>query len=209
MHSTQTDPHMHRTRLLHRHKSTSHKKKDQMFASASTGSTQEWQHPPVLFYDSPSYHLNRSRRWFSGRSCRARRSQAAASTYSSLPSLHTPTHTVLLSGCTFTSSQAHQLFSLLLGHMECACTANLLQDIQQTHRHREKCWCRRLSCWSMSCLLVGKGGGFRLGYCRIELCLFFHQPLIVYITLQCNRYSGHCSGGIYLIQGKGRTHGWW
>lgn len=29
----------------------------------------------------------------------------------------------------------------------------------------------------------------RLGYCSMEPCLLFHPPLIIQITLQCNRYG--------------------
>lgn len=35
--------------------------------------------------------------------------------------------------------------------------------------------------------VVGWGGDIRLGYCRMEPCLLFYLPLIIQITLQCNR----------------------
>lgn len=41
----------------------------------------------------------------------------------------------------------------------------------------------------------------RLGYCRIEPCLLFHPPLIIQITLQCNRYG--VAGCANPAQGKG------
>lgn len=47
---------------------------------------------------TPSYHPVRSRRWFFGRSCTAHCSQASATLCPSPPSLHTLSHTTVLSG---------------------------------------------------------------------------------------------------------------
>lgn len=96
-------------------------------AVSASCSTQEKTPPPptLLFICFPlSYHLFRSRRWFFGRSCRAHRSQAPASLYSSPPSLHTPTHTVL-SGSAFTPSPCSSIIQPFARTHACARTLTL------------------------------------------------------------------------------------
>lgn len=93
---------------------------------------------------TPSYHPVRSRRWFFGRSCTAHCSQASATLCPSPPSLHTLSHTTVLSGSVFMSSLAHQLFRHLPGHIHAR-----THRPSYSHRHRGKCWCTGLSCWSM------------------------------------------------------------
>lgn len=139
----------------------------------------------------PSYHPVRSRRWFFGRSCRAHCSQASATLYPSPPSLLTPTHTDP-SGRAFTPSLAHQLFRLLPGHMHARAHQPSYSHIQYSHTHhteRGKCWCTGSCCWSMSSPLQWSNKEEE----EIKLlqygCLLFHPPLIIQITLQCNRYS--------------------
>ena len=64
---------------------------------------------------------------------------------------------------------------------------------KDTERERERKVLRQrvVQCCSMSSPVEEKGGGIRLGYCRVKQCLpfFFGPPLIIQITLQCNRYG--------------------
>lgn len=156
-------------------------------------------HPPL------SYHLVRNRRWFFGRSCRAHRSQAAASLYSSPPSLHTPTHTVP-SGSAFTPSTAHQLFRLLPGHMH-ARARRPSEFARTVHKHTNTLGERKVLRQRVVPLqreqpspMVGWEGDIRLGYCRTEPCLLFHPPLIIKITLHRDRYAVQ---DVQTGQGKG------
>lgn len=125
----------------------------------------------------PSYHPVRSRRWFFGRSCRAHRSQASATLCPSPPSLLTPTHTDP-SGRAFAPFPAHQLFSLLPGHMHARAHRPSQSHIQHSHTHTHTgksadAKGRAVGAWAA--LTSGQIRRRRFGCCSMDASSFIHH----------------------------------